>query len=150
MKPMGKCLVVAVLLCSFAPAGSSNAAEWRLLATNENGVPVYYDAESITQAGQDRVCVNLKAVFSGSASPVAGLGDYSHSFSLIEMDCAGRQYLIRQTTLFDNEGRSLSVYSPRWGDLPPEPQMERLFEVACGERLPGGGDVRNRGSSSGP
>lgn len=147
---MRKSIAIVFLVFSAASAAPACGEEWRHLATNENGVPVYYDAESIAPSGRDRVCIRVKAVFSGSASPAAGLGDYSHSLSLLEVDCAGRQYIIRQTTVFDSEGRALSVYSPRWGDLPPEPQMESLFRTACGHLKPEDGAFKNRGSSSGP
>ena len=120
--------VAAVLLFG---ASLAAGAEWKPVAKSSSGVPLYYDAESVETQHTETVTVWTKAVFRECEHPVAGLEGYDYSIALIEINCKEKEYIIRQVVVYDREGDSFSAYSPRWGFLPPELQLERLFEIVC-------------------
>lgn len=119
-------------IAALAAVGVSEGAEWKLVAKGLTGVPLYYDAGSVIPAKETAsVLVRTKAVFVEAETPVAGLEEYTHSLGLLEILCAEKMFIVRETVVYDKEGKSFTAYSPRWEYLSSEPQIEKLFEIVC-------------------
>jgi hypothetical protein len=130
----------------------AEAAEWVRYGTAEpQGCPFYYDAASVRHLSKDlvrvwnkREAINQECIDWEIGNrrrfdlPTAGYEQYSHTLTLLEVNCSTGQ--LRQVAMADHGTDGMLSYVGDGADLggwitvPPESGLESLYRQVCKQK----------------
>ncbi|MFZ5908175.1 MAG: surface-adhesin E family protein [Nitrospirota bacterium] len=133
-------MITVFLFCLFSsPASVSLAAEWVYLTSDEQGVRIFYDRETIERSGT-RVKVSEKEVYGERhlmriRDRLGGVfSDLTETVSLREIDCGERQSRVESVAQYDSSGEVISIRKntgKEWTAISPKSAVNLLYELCC-------------------
>jgi len=144
---MIQAFVAAGVVAVFGLGAAAEPPRWVSVERDARGVPVYYDANSVSRppGAGDTVTVTVKASFAEAEGPVEGMEKYSYCLKEVEINCPREEYRVTETALYDRGGNLSSTSCPyprSWEGVGGSIVMRKLHESLCGKgrirTMPGG------------
>jgi hypothetical protein len=126
--------IVFLLVGPMLLFGEGGEAEWILLETDMEGVPVHYDSASVSRMSGGKVRVALKYAY-GEAVPSAGeKGRSGYCVQAVEMKCLEESYRVIESRPYDQHSRLSEAGCPfpfGWRLTAGDLVIETLHKVLC-------------------
>jgi hypothetical protein len=146
MKKISLLICLSFVVISLLASCQKSSSAWVEYKKDKDGT-IYYKKIK-TEKDSDKYVVQFKTknIFSDEykkeiihswekhEKSIKGLNELSHDIDLFEMDCKKNRYRLLSSTIYNNYGEELystSHEKPKWNDIYPNSEMERVQKGFC-------------------